>query len=111
MQDQRLHIVDQKLQDIACPVSLFVPICGGIIGRTRLTQALKHDDLDQNTVDKLVAILDEMAELKSVSLIAPDWSDAVNIQAQLKARRELKHAVAFDDDDVRKAFAALAGIK
>ena len=108
MQDQKLHIIDQKLQDLACPVSLFVPICG-IIGRTRLTQALKNNDLDQNVVDRLVVILDEMAELKNISLIAPDWSDAVNIQAQLHARREFKKIVADDEDAVREAFAALAG--
>src|SRR5713226_7668664 len=49
------HIIDKKLQDIACPVSLFVAITGGLIGRTRLTQALQGEKpLDQNLVDKLV---------------------------------------------------------
>jgi|SRR5579862_1208097 len=104
-----MHIIDRKLQVLACPVSLFVPICGGLIGRTRLTQGLKSDDLDKNVVDKLIAILDEMTELKNISSVAPDWSDAANIQAQLKARRELKQAIAYDDDEVRAAFAALAG--
>ena len=62
------HIIDKKLQELVCPVSLFVPITDGLIGRTRLTQGLKNHDLDQNTVDKLVEILDDMAELKRTSL-------------------------------------------
>jgi len=91
------HIVDKKLQDIICPVSLFVPITDGLIGRTRLTQALKGDfSLDQNLLDKLAAILDEMAELKRTSLIAPDWSDSENIREQLTQRRALKQAAKHD---------------
>src|SRR6266404_3382438 len=107
MPEEKLHIVDQKLQDLACPVSLFVPICGGLIGRTRLTQGLKNHDMDQNLVDKLVAVLDEMTELKRTSLVAPDWSDAVNIREGLRARRELKKVIADDEDVLREHFAAL----
>lgn len=87
-------------------MSLFVPICG-LIGRTRLTQGLKNNDLDQNLVNKLVALLDEMVELKRSSLTAPDWSDAVNIREQLRARRELKKVIADDEDILREAFAGL----
>jgi len=98
-----LHIVDTKLQDLACPVSLFVAIIGGLIGRTRLTQALQGDKpLDQNTVDKLVALLDEMAELKNSSLVAPDWNDAVGIREQLAQRRAFREAVEYDSLDIRK---------
>jgi len=93
------HVIDKKLQDLSCPVSLFVPICGGIIGRTRLTQGLRNDDLDRVVVEKLVAILDEMAELKRESLIAPDWSDAQNIRVQLAQRRAFKQAI--QDDEIR----------
>jgi hypothetical protein len=96
------HVIDQKLQDLACPVSLFVPITGGLIGRTRLTQGLKNDDLDHNLVEKLVAILDEMAELKHTSLIAPDWSDAENIREQLKLQLATKEAIKYDEDAVRR---------
>ena len=97
------HIIDKKLQDIACPVSLFVAITGGLIGRTRLTQALQGEkSLDHNVVEKLVALLDEMAELKRTSLIAPDWSDAENIQEQLTHRRAIKEAVKYDKNVVRK---------
>src|SRR5258706_15163106 len=99
---EKLHIVDQKLQDLACPVSLFVPICG-IVGRTRLTQGLKNHDLGQDLVDKLVAVLDEMTELKRMSLVAPDWSDAANIRAQLQARCEFKKVIADDEAVLREA--------
>jgi hypothetical protein len=95
------HIIDQKLQDLACPVSLFVPICG-LIGRTRLTQGLKNDDLDRDLVEKLVAILDEMAELKRMSLIAPDWSDAENIREQLAKQRALKQVAKYDVSDAAR---------
>ena len=96
------HVIDKKLQDLACPVSLFVPI-SGLIGRTRLTQALQGEKpLDQNLVDKLVALLDEMAELKSTSLVAPDWADAQNIREQLDQRRAFKQAAQFDEDKVRE---------
>ncbi len=97
------HIIDKKLQDLACPVSLFVPITGSLIGRTRLTQALQGEKpLDQSLLDKLVAILDEMAELKRTSLVAPNWADAQNIREQLDQRRAFKQAAEFDADEVRK---------
>jgi len=92
-----MHIIGEKLQDLACPVSLFVPICG-LIGRTRLTQGLKKGDLDRNMVEKLAAILDEMAELKRTSLVGPDWTDTESIQKQLAARRAFKQAAEYDSD-------------
>lgn len=96
------HIIDTKLQDIACPVSLFIPIAG-IIGRTRLTQALQNEKpLDQNIVDRLVVVLDEMAELKRTSLVAPDWSDSENIREQLHQRRQFKLAAEYDEDRVKE---------
>ena len=98
-----MHIIDEKLQDLACPVSLFVPITGGLIGRTRLTQALKGDfTLERKLEDKLVAILDEMTELKHSSFVAPDWADAENIREQLALRRALKTVVGYDTDKVRE---------
>jgi hypothetical protein len=97
------HIIDTKLENLTCPVSLFVPITGGLIGRTRLTQALQGEKpLDQSTVDKLVTLLDEMAELKDASLISPDWSDAENIREQLAQRRAFKQAAEYDTDQVRR---------
>lgn len=97
------HVIDKKLQDLACPVSLFVPITGGLVGRTRLTQALQGEkSLDQNLLDKLAALLNEMAELKRTSLVAPDWADAQNIREQLDQRRAFKQAAEFDADEVRK---------
>jgi len=97
-----VHIIDQKLQDLACPVSLFVPICG-LIGRTRLTQALKGDfALGRNLEEKLVALLEEMIELKRVSLIAPDWADTENIREQLNARRRIRQVAEYDEDKVRE---------
>jgi hypothetical protein len=96
------HIIDRKLQELPCPVSLFVPITGGLIGRTRLTSGLKNDDLDRELVEKLVAILDEMTELKRTSLIAPDWSDAENIKEQLHQRRAFRQAAKYDEDRVRE---------
>ena len=98
------HIIDKKLQDLACPVSLFVPITGSLIGRTRLTQALQGEKpLDQSLLDKLVAILDEMAELKRTSLIALDWADAEGVREQLAQRRAIKQAVKFDVSDAGKS--------
>jgi len=97
------HPVDKRLQDLVCPVSLFIPITGGLIGRTRLTQALQGEKpLDQNLLDNLLVLLDELAELKNASLIAPDWSDAANIREQLAQRRAFKQAAKCDTDDVRK---------
>jgi hypothetical protein len=97
------HIIDTKLQDISCPLSLFVQITGGLIGRTRLTQALQgQKPLDQNTIDKLLVILDELTELKRTSLIAPDWSDAENIREQLRQRRAFKQAAKDDAGRVRE---------
>ena len=82
-------------------MSLFVPITGGLIGRTRLTSGLKDGDLDRNLVDKLATLLDEMAELKRTSLIAPDWSDAAGIREQLRHRRLFKETLKYDSDNVR----------
>jgi len=97
------RVIDTKLQDLACPVSLFVPITGGLIGRTRLTQALQGEKpLDRNLVDELVVLLDEMADLKRTSLVAPDWADAQGIREQLDQRRAFKQAAVYDRDDVRK---------
>jgi hypothetical protein len=97
------HIIDTKLQDIACPVSHFVPITGGLVGRTRLTEALKGGKpLDQNLVDKLVVLLDEMRELKDTSLVAPDWSDEVGVREQLQQRRAFKLAVEYDSLGIRR---------
>ncbi len=97
-----MHIIDQKLQDLACPVSLFVPICG-LVGRTRLTQAMKGDfTLDRNLEEKLVALLEEMIELKRASLIAPDWADTENIREQLSARRRIRQVAEYDEDKVRE---------
>src|SRR5215469_5068108 len=96
-----MHIIDKKLQEHGIPLYLFVPICG-IIGRTRLTQGVKNDDLDRDLVEKLVAIIDEMAELKRTSLIAPDWSDTENIREQLRQRRAFKLAMKYDSDQVRE---------
>ena len=97
------HPIDKRLQDLACPVSLFVQISGGLIGRTRLTQALQGQrSIDHNVLDKLLVLLDEMAEFKNASLVAPDWSDAEGIREQLAQRRAFKQAAKFDSDDVRK---------
>ena len=97
------HIVDKKLQDLACPVSLFVPITGGLIGRTRLTQFLQGTaQLDPNLVGKLIAVLDELTELKQASVIAPNWADAENIREQLRRRREIKTAIRYDEDGIRE---------
>jgi len=99
------HIIDKKLQDLACPLSLFVPIAG-VIGRTRLTQFLKNEkSLDPNIIDKLVAILDEMAELKQTSPIAPAWSDSENVKEQLRIRRLFKQAVEYDTKHLRESLA------
>jgi hypothetical protein len=100
-----MHAIDEKLQQLACPLSLFVPITCGLVGRTRLTAALRNpaqEDLDRNLGDKLVSLLDEMAELKRTSLVALDWSDAVGIREQLKQRRLFKDAVKHDSDNVRE---------
>jgi hypothetical protein len=96
------HIIDKKLQELPCPVSLFVPITHGLIGRTRLTQGLKNNDLDHAIADKLLGILDEMLELKRTSLIAPDWSDSENIRKQLRQRRAFRQAAKYDEDRVRE---------
>jgi hypothetical protein len=97
-----MHIIDEKLQDLECPVSLFVPIAQ-IIGRTRLTQCLQNErTLDQGVVDKLAALLDEMAELKRTALVAPDWSDAEGVREQLRQRRAFKLAAQYDEDRVRQ---------
>ena len=96
------HIIDKKLQELPCPVSLFVPITGGVIGRTRLTQGLKNNDLDHAIAEKLLGVLDEMLELNHTSLIAPDWSDAENIKEQLRQRRAFRQAAKYDEDRVRE---------
>lgn len=97
-----MHIIDEKLQQIECPLSLFVPIAG-LIGRTRLTQFLQGTaSLDANLAEKLVTILDELVELKRASAIAPNWADAEKIRAQLRARREIKQAIEYDEFEVQK---------
>jgi len=103
-QEQLLaHLIDTKLQDLACPLSLFVPITAGLIGRTRLTQFLQNEkSLDLSIVDKLLTIVDEMAELKRASLVAPDWSDSENIREQLHQRRQFKLAAEYDEDRVKE---------
>jgi hypothetical protein len=93
------HTIDKRLFDLDCTVVDFIPITGGLIGRTRLTQAMQGEpgkSLDHNLLDKLVTLLDEMAELKRTSLIAPDWADTQNIREQLAQRRALKDAAKYD---------------
>jgi hypothetical protein len=100
---EAMHIVDEKLQNIECPVSNFVPITGGLVGRTRLTQFLQGTaQLDSNLVEKLIAVLDELIELKRVSVIAPNWADSENIREQLRFRREIKTAIEYDEDKIRE---------
>ena len=96
-------IIDEKLQNIECPVSNFVPITGGLVGRTRLTEFLRGTvALDPNLVEKLIAVLDEMIELKRTSSFAPNWQDAGNIREQLRCRREIKTAIEYDEDKIRE---------
>ena len=98
----RLHVIDEKLQNLTCPLASFVLIAG-IVSRTSLTQFLKNGcSLNSNTVEKLIVLLDEMAELKRTSLIAPDWSDAVNIREELSRRRQFRLAAEYDQDRVRE---------
>lgn len=93
-----MHIIDEKLQQLECPVSLFVPIAG-LIGRTRLTQFLQGSaQLDSNLVEKLVAVLDELIELKRVSNFAPNWQDTENIRETLRYKREFRTAIENDED-------------
>lgn len=92
-----MHTIDQRLRDLACPLSLFVPICGGLISRPTLTKVLQGEkNLDRNLEDKLLAVLDEMAELKRTLPVAPDWSDTANIQELLADRRAIRKAVEYD---------------
>jgi hypothetical protein len=97
-----MHIIDEKLQRIECPLSLFVPIAG-LVGRTRLTEFLKGSaQLDFNLVERLIAVLDEMIELKRVSTFAPNWQDSENIRETLRLRREFKTAVKHDEDVIQE---------
>lgn len=97
-----MHIIDEKLQSIECPVSLFVPIAG-LVGRTRLTQFLQGTaQLDSNLVEKLIAVLDELIELKRVSNFAPNWQDTENIRETLRRRREIKAAIEYDEDKIQE---------
>jgi hypothetical protein len=99
-----------KLQSIECPVSNFVPITGGLVGRTRLTEFLRGTAmLDSNLVEKLVAVLDELVELKRVSDFAPNWQDTGNIREQLRLRREIKTAIEYDEDKIRELLQAKNG--
>jgi hypothetical protein len=98
-----MHTIDEKLQNIECPVSNFVPITGGLVGRTRLTQFLQGTaQLDSQLVEKLIAALDEMIELKRTSNFAPNWQDTENIREQLRRRREIKTAIEYDEDMIRE---------
>jgi hypothetical protein len=99
---ESVHVIEQKLKQLDCPVSLFVPIAG-LVGRTRLTQFLSGTaQLDRNLIEKLIGVLDELIELKSASIIAPDWSDAENIREQLRRRREIKLAIEYDETVIRE---------
>jgi hypothetical protein len=97
-----VHTIDEKLQRLECPVSLFVPIAG-LVGRTRLTQFLQGSaQLDSQIIEKLIAVLDEMCELKRMSNFAPNWQDTENIREQLRRRREIKTAIEYDEDMIRE---------
>ncbi len=97
-----MHIIDEKLQHLECPVSLFIPIAG-LIGRTRLTQFLQGTvQLDPRLIEKIVVVLDELIELKQAAVIAPNWADAENIREQLRRRREIKTAIRYDEDGIRE---------
>jgi hypothetical protein len=98
-----MNIVDEKLQSISCPLSCFVLIADGIVGRTRLTQYCKGDvQLDARLVEKINAVLDELVELSRASAIAPNWSDAENIRKELRLRKEFKAVVKYDEDKMRE---------
>lgn len=103
-----MNIIDEKLRELECPVNVFCEIAKGVIGRTRLTQGLRQNDLGGDMVEKLVTILDEMSELKNSLLIAPDWTDVEAIRAQLAARRTYKTVVKYDiEDDVREVLGSI----
>src|ERR1700730_13642777 len=82
--------IDDALREFGCGLVHFTAIAG-VIGRTRLTEALKGGrPLDQTDADRLLTIRDEMAELRRTSLTAPDWTDAEKIRRALESTREGK---------------------
>ncbi len=93
-----MHVIDEKLQSLECPLSSFTPLVAGVVGRTRLTQFLKGSvQLDSGVVNELIGVLNEMIELKLASVIAPNWQDTENIREQLRRRREIKLAFRYDE--------------
>ena len=86
-------VINRKLQELSCALANFAAI-SKIVGRTRLTEALTGKrNLAQTDADKLMAILDEMAELQRASAIPLDWTKTDEIHEALQARREGKKFV------------------
>jgi hypothetical protein len=56
-----------------------------------LTEGLQGKrNFEQRDADQMLAVLDEMAELKRGSPVAPDWTDVDRIHLLLQARRDAK---------------------
>jgi hypothetical protein len=105
---KEMHVIDTKLQALTCPLTAFCEICTGIISRPTLTSALKGQRvLDRNIENRLLELLNDMAELRQASPVAVDWSDSAGIRALIEASRAIKKARDWDGHTVRNLWEAV----
>jgi len=97
--------LETGLREIQCSARNFIKIAKGsgiAISDGKFSEALSDKGrLDTVVGEKLLVLLEEMAELKR-TLVAPDWADAANICEQLALLRAWKQAVEYDEDRIRQ---------
>ena len=73
-----------------CAESNFAKIAG-VVGKSRLAEGLSgQKDFDRCDAEKMLAVLQEMRELRDASPTPPDWKKVDEIREALAARREWK---------------------
>ncbi len=82
--------INNALRAIDCAESNFAKIAG-VVGKSRLAEGLSgQKDFNHCDAEKMLAVLQEMRELRDTSAISPDWKKVDEIREALAARREGK---------------------
>lgn len=86
--------IGNALRELDCAESNFAKIAG-VVGKSRLAEGLSgQKDFERRDAEKMLAVLQEMRELRDASAIPPDWKRVDEIREALAARREGKRVIA-----------------
>jgi hypothetical protein len=85
--------IGNALRELDCAESNFAKIAG-VVGKSRLAEGLAgQKDFERRDAEKMLAVLQEMRELRDASAIPPDWKKVDEIREALAARREGKKII------------------